>query len=94
MKERGMMSRQQKLIQLPLVGVLLLCLLASVYLFAWKRFSKRDTSASIEKHSVDKSADEVLKYWTADKMRNAKPVELPNIKAPERGKRQPRRPRV
>jgi hypothetical protein len=94
MKERGMMSRQQRLIQLPLFSTLILCLLAGVYLFAWKRFPKRKSSSSIEKHTVDTPADEALKYWTADKMRNAKPVDLPNVKAPDRGKRQPRRPRV
>ncbi len=93
MKERGMMSQQQKLIQLPLVSMLLLCLLAGVYLFASKRFSKRESSASIEKHSLDTSSAEALKYWTADKMRKAKPVDLPNVKVPEQGKRQPRRPR-
>jgi len=94
MKERGMMSRQQKLIQLPLVSTLLLCLLAGVYLFASKRFPKRASSSSIEKHSLDTPSEEALKYWTADKMRKAKPVDLPNVKAPERGKRQPRRSRV
>jgi len=58
MKERGKMSLQQKLIQLPLVGMILLCLLALVYLLAWKRFSKRDPSATIIKHSVDTSPDD------------------------------------
>ena len=87
MKERGMMSRQQKLIQLPLFSTLILCLLAGVYLFAWKRFPKRKSSSSVEKHTVDTPSEEVLKYWTADKMRNAKPVELPNVKVPDRGKK-------
>jgi hypothetical protein len=92
MKERGKMSLQQKLIQLPLVGVILLCLLAIVFLLAWKRNSKRDPSATIIKHSVDTSPDDALKYWTADKMRNAKPAKLPHVKAPKRKKQQPQPP--
>ena len=86
------MSRQQRLIQLPLVGMILLCLLAIVYLLAWKRFSKRDPSATIIKHSVDTSPDDALKYWTADKMRNAKPAKLPHVKALKRKKQHPQPP--
>ena len=92
MKERGKMLLQQKLIQLPLVGMIFLCLLAIVYLLAWKRNSKRDPSATIIKHSVDTSPDDALKYWTADKMRNAKAAPMPNVDALDRGKRPPRRP--
>ena len=88
------MTLQQRLIQLPLVGMILLCLLAIVYLLAWKRFSKRDPSATIIKHSVDTSPDDALKYWTADKMRTAKAANLPNVTALHRGKRHPRRPPV
>ena len=92
MKERGVMSRQQRRIQLPLVGTILLCLLVGVYLLAWKRFSKPDPSATIIKHSVETPSDEALKYWTADKMRNAKGANLPNVNALSRGKQHPRRP--
>ncbi len=92
MKERGKMSLQQRLIQLPLVGMILLCLLAIVYLLAWKRFSKRDPAATIIKHSVDTSPDDALKYWTADKMRNAKPAKLPHVKALKRKKQRPQPP--
>src|SRR5947209_7952765 len=92
LKERGMMSRQQRLIQLPLVGTILLCLLAGVYLVAWKRFSKPGPSATIIKHSVETPADKAFTYWTADKMRNAKAAPLPKVDALDRGKRQPRRP--
>ncbi len=92
LKERIMMSRQQKLIRLPLVGTILLCLLVGVYLFAWKRFSKPAPSATIVKHEVETPADETLKYWTADKMRNAKAAPLPDVKALDRGKQHPRRP--
>jgi hypothetical protein len=86
------MSRQQGLIYLPLGGTILLCLLVGVYLFAWKRFSKSTPSTKIVKHSVDTPSDEALKYWTADKMRNAKPAPLPEVNALERGKQRPRRP--
>ena len=86
------MSLQQRLIQLPLVGMILLCLLAIVYLLAWKRFSKRDPSATIIKHSVDTSPDDALKYWTADKMRKAKPADLPHVDTRDQGKQHPQRP--
>ena len=85
-----MMSRQQRRIQLPLVGAILLCLLVGVYLLAWKRFSKPNSSTTIIKHSVDTSSDDTLKYWTADKMRNAKAANLPNVNALSREKQHPR----
>jgi len=87
-----MMSRQQRLNHLPLVGTILLCLLVGVYLVIWKRFSKQAPSATIVKHSVETPADDALKYWTADKMRNAKAAPLPNVNTLERGKQHPRRP--
>jgi len=87
-----MMLQQQRLIRLPLVGTVLLCLLVGVYLFASKRFSKPAPSARIIKHPVETPADDTLKYWTADKMRDAEPAPLPNVDAPDRGKRRPRRP--
>src|SRR5258708_34566587 len=92
LKERIMMSRQQKLIRLPLVGTILLCLLVGGYLFAWKRFSKPAPSATIVKHAVETPADETLKYWTADKMRNANAAPLQHVNALERGKQHPGRP--
>src|SRR5947209_1049610 len=88
MKERGIMSRQHRRIQLPLVGTLLLCLLVGVYLLAWKRFSK----PGIIKHPVDTHPNETLKYWTEDKMRHAKGANLPNVNALEPGKQRRRRP--
>ena len=86
------MSRQQRLIYLPLVGTILLCLLVGVYLAAWKRFSKPDPPAKIVKHSVETPSEDALKYWTADKMRNAKPARLPNVNALSRGKQNLRHP--
>jgi len=94
MKERGMMSRQYRVIVLPLAGAILLGLLVGVYLFAWKRFSKADAPVTIIKHPVDTHADDALKYWTADKMRDAKATNMPNIKTLEHGKKRKRRPPV
>ncbi|HZU00312.1 MAG TPA: hypothetical protein VFA10_11650 [Ktedonobacteraceae bacterium] len=87
------MSRQQRLTPLPLVGMILLCLLVCLYLVARKR-SEKPEPPSVSRHSVETSPAEALKYWTADKMRNAKPVPLPNVKALKRGKRHPQRPAV
>ncbi len=85
-----MMFRLNRRIQLPLVGTLLLCVLVGVYLFAAKRFSK--SGAKIKKHSVSTPADEALKYWTADKMRQAKPAPMPKVGTPDGGKKRPGRP--
>jgi hypothetical protein len=91
MKERGMMSRQLRAIQLPLVGTILLGLLVGIYMVVRKRFAKKDPSARIIKHSVGARSDDTLKYWTADKMRGAKAVDLPNVDALEQGKGHSRR---
>jgi hypothetical protein len=87
-----MMSQQQKLIYLPLLGTILVCLLVGVYLLAWKRFSKSASETRIIKHAVETPADDALTYWTADKMRHAKAAPLPKVNDLERGKRHPRRP--
>jgi hypothetical protein len=87
-----MMSRQPRLIQLSLSGTILLCLLISVYLVACKWFSRRNPAGAVIQHSVDTQPDDVLKYWTAERMRDAKPADLPNVTAPGRGKRRRRRP--
>jgi len=84
MKERGIMSRQQRLIRLPLVGTILLCLLVGVYLLAWKRFSKPGSPSRIIKHSVETPSEDVLNYWTADKMRNARPATGQNCSRSEK----------
>ena len=87
------MPRQPRLIQLSLlVGTVLLGLLIGVYLVALRRFSKPDPSHTIIKHSVDTHPDDALKYWTADKMRNAKPVNLPNVATLDRENQHLRRP--
>lgn len=84
------MTQQQKFIQLPLVGAVLLGFLIGVYLVMWRLFAKPDPE--IVKHTVDKSAEDTLKYWTADKMRKAKPAKMPHVDDPKQRKQQPRRP--
>jgi hypothetical protein len=92
MKERDIMPRQSKPIQLSLIGIVLLGLFIGVYLIAGKRFSKPNPADAVIKHSVETPPDEALKYWTADKMRNAKPAPMPNVTPLDRGKQESRRP--
>ena len=86
------MLRQPKLIYLPLVGTILLCLLVGLYLVVWKRFSKSTSSNKVTKHTVKTPPDEALKYWTADRMRNAKAAPLPEVNTLDREKQDPQRP--
>lgn len=86
------MSRQQRRIPLPLVGIVLLCLLLGVNWLVWKRFWKPGRSSKVVKHKVETNSDDALKYWTSDRMQSAKPVELPNVDTLERGKPEKRRP--
>jgi len=71
------MSRRQRFIQLPLVGTLLLGLLAIVYLgylVAFGSFVYTEVfapSATIVEHSVNTNASVALQYWTAASMSNA-----------------------
>lgn len=85
------MSRQQRLIYLPLIGTTLLGLLVGVYLVVWKRFSKSPSSTKVTKHSVEAPSEDVLSYWTTDKMRQAEATPLPKTNALKREKRSPRR---
>jgi len=86
------MLRKQKLIYLPMVGTIFLCLLVGVYLATWKRFSKPKPSETIVKQKVNTPSEDALKYWTANRMRNAKAAPLPNVSTLDRGKQDPRRP--
>jgi len=92
LKERAVISQQQRLIYLPLVGTIILCLLVGLYLVVWKRFSKSTPSNKVTKHTVKTPPDEALKYWTADRMRNAKAVPLPRVNTLDREKRDPQHP--
>ena len=86
------MSRQQMLIRLPIGGTILLCLLAGLYLGILKRFSKPARSGRVIKHKVETPPGDALKYWTAEKMRNVRPAEMPNVNGLDRGKQSSRRP--
>ena len=87
------MPRKSLLIQLSLVGTVLLGLLIGIYLVVGKRFPKPNSEGQIVGHAVDAQPEEVLEYWTADKMRNAKPAAMPNVTAPGQGKKRFRRSR-
>lgn len=80
------MSQQQRLIQLPLIGTVLLCLLIGIYLAASKRFSKPDPAGKVRKHTVKTRPDEALAYWTAKKKRQARPAEMPKVDDLKQGK--------
>lgn len=82
-----MIAQQYRRIPFPLMGTVLLGLLVGVYLFALKRKrSAKRNPATVIGHKVEKHPDDVLKHWTADKMREAKPMPLPKADALERRK--------
>jgi len=83
-------SKQQRLIYIPFVGILILCLFVVLFLATRKRSSKKTPSNKVTKHKVESSPDDALKYWTADKMRNAKAVPLPEVNTLDREKQDPR----
>ena len=98
-KERGMMVQQR--FRLPLIGMILLGLLAGVgvalAMAARKQGAKDDDGGGVARHSVSTSAADALKYWTEEKMQSAKPAKMPKtkkIKALEGGKKRTRRPRA
>lgn len=75
------------------MSAILFCLLACVFLAVWKRSGKSDSSKdTIVKHPVDTPAEEALKYWTAEKKRHARPVDLPNVDAIDQDKQHPHHP--
>ena len=86
-----MMSEQERRMPLALIGIVLLGLLAGVYLFAVRRFGKQDPEKTVASHKVETSPEDALKYWTQDKMRKAKPVEMPNVSNVKPEKRRSRR---
>lgn len=84
------MSRQYRPIRLSLVIAIFLGAFVSVYMRA-KRTAKPSSAPAISTHTVEQPA-EALKHWTVEKMRNAKPVELPNVTDLGGGKQHGRRP--
>jgi hypothetical protein len=85
-----MISQQQRLIYIPLVGTIILCLLVGLSLAVRRHFSKSTSSKKVTKHKVEAPPDDALKYWTADKMRNAKAVPLPRVNTLDPEKLEPR----
>ncbi len=73
------MSRQQRFIYPSFISTILLSLLIGMFLFARKRVKKSKSSSTITKHSVETSPEDTIKYWTADKMRDAKPAPMPEV---------------
>ena len=73
------MSQQRRTTYITSVGALLLSLLVYVFLFGRKRRAKLNSSEKVVTHSVETSPENALAYWTADKMRDAKPASLPVV---------------
>ena len=89
MKDRDVISQQQKLIYIPIIGAFILGLFVVLFLAMRKRSSKSTSSKKVTKHHVESSPDEALKYWTADKMRNAIGAPLPEVDNLGREKQDP-----
>ena len=83
------MISKQRFVYIALVVTILLCLIIVLFSTKRKRLTKSTSSKKVTKHKVDTTPDEVLKYWTADKMRNAKAVPLPEVNNLDRGKQDP-----
>ena len=73
------MISKQRIISIPFVGIFTLCLFVVLFLATRKRSSKSTSSKKVSKHKVETPPDEALKYWTADKMKDAKPAPLPQV---------------
>lgn len=91
-KERGVMLQKRSMIQLSLVGAIVLAVLLGLFLTGRKRMSKPDPAAGVARHSLKTPPEDVQKYWTAEKMREAKPVPMPHIAGAKEGKPHRRRP--
>jgi V8-like Glu-specific endopeptidase len=74
MKERGVMSRKPRLIQLPLAGKVFLCVLAVVYvvyLVALARYLSPVGTVAISEHSIGANLNVVMQHWTVANMQSA-----------------------
>ena len=92
---------QQQKFRLPLVGVILLGLLAglgvALAMAARKQGAKDDDGAGVARHSVHTAPADALKYWTEEKMQSAKPAKMPktkNVKPLEGRKKRSKRTRA
>lgn len=72
------MLQPKRLIQLPLIGAILLCVLAVLFFAGRKHAAKPDPADNVHTHTVKTSPDDVRKYWTDDKMRKVKPAPMPS----------------
>ena len=70
-------------------GAMLLGLFAGLYLILSKSFKKPAKTKAIRHQKQTTSPDDALKYWTADKMRQATAVDLPDVGALDREKPRP-----
>ncbi len=73
------MSQNRRTNFLTSIGALLVSLLVGVFLFGRKRRAKSTPSEKVVTHSAETSPEDALAYWTADKMRDAKPAPMPVI---------------
>lgn len=71
--------QQQRFIYIPFIGIVILSLFIGLFLATRKRSSKSLPPKKVTKHKVEASPDEALKYWTADKLHNAKGAPLPQV---------------
>ena len=91
---------QQQKSRLPLIGVIVLGLLvgAGVALaMVVRKQGAKDDDAGVARHSVHTSPADALKYWTEEKMQNAKPAKMPKtkkVKPLEGGKKRSKRSRA
>ena len=83
-KEGSIMSRFSRFLQISLIGTILFGFLA-----AWRRRSKSGARDTVIQHTVDKRANDVLAYWTPDKMRQAEGARMPHVPAPDQNKDRP-----
>lgn len=90
LREKAVISQQQRFIYIPFVGILILALFVVLFLATRKRISKSTQSKKVTKHKVETPPDEALKYWTKDRMRNAKAAPLPEVNKLDREKQDPR----
>ncbi|HET8912389.1 MAG TPA: hypothetical protein VFN23_13040 [Ktedonobacteraceae bacterium] len=86
------MSQKKMRISVPLLSAVFLGLLAGLNWLAWKLFSKPKRPAKVVEHTVENSPEDALKYWTQDRMRQAKPAKMPIVDSLDQGKPEKRRP--
>ncbi len=51
-----------------------------------------ERSDSTKQHKIETPSEEVLKYWTEERMRKAKATNMPHLDKLDQGKQPPQRP--